>query len=323
MFKLIKIDFYDEFACMMADCPDNCCDEDWDIYIDDETVEKYRKLGISELESKISIESPHVIIKNNHKCPFITPEGLCTFHRDYGEEYLSNTCRSYPRFVSTYGDVYLETLGMSCPAVVKQVLGCKHLIVFGEKIYYEEKTEIGLIPNVSDAETVARDIISRFEPGKSMLFVYRMLIKDLAEESEHIQYDEENLIQLLKKETSGTPSERYVTELFRDIETVDRDRIVETEILTDRVNVLFSCNVNRIWLFEHLMLDSNNERSDQLGTVIKGMVVWILLLTALADKNSAYETTNDQILIECTYKIMRIVDHGNRLLDVLSEKFLD
>ncbi len=52
MFKLIKVDFYDEFACLMSECPDNCCDEDWDIYIDDPTIEKYRQMHIQDLAEK-------------------------------------------------------------------------------------------------------------------------------------------------------------------------------------------------------------------------------------------------------------------------------
>lgn len=69
-----------------------------------------------QLDSKITKEVPHRIIPQDGKCPFITSEGLCSIHGTYGENLLSNTCKSYPRFVSEYGDLYIETLGLSCPA---------------------------------------------------------------------------------------------------------------------------------------------------------------------------------------------------------------
>lgn len=320
MFKLIKVDFYDEFACMMGKCPDNCCDEDWDIYVDDETIEKYRQLGIPDLDSKISVSEPHVIIKKDHKCPFITPEGLCTFHRDFGEEYLSNTCRSYPRFVSTYGDVYLETLGPSCPATVKHVIETTDPIVFVEKMYYEDQSEIGRILDTTEYEMTARNLISRYIPSKSVIKIYKELITEMSDGQEPV-IDTDSMLTLLRQQTAGTPSDRYVREVFGEENGCDQ-YIAETEKSINSVSEMFSCNINRIWLFEHIMLESKNEKPDITSVIRRGFIMWTLLLTALKNAERTGRLIDTQCLTDCTYKLMRIIDHGDRLLLVLNEGIL-
>lgn len=326
MFKLIKVDFYDEFSCMMSDCPDNCCDEDWDIYIDDDAIEKYRQLGVPDLFAKITPDEPHKLIKKDHKCPFITPEGLCFFHRDYGEDFLPNTCRSYPRFASTYGDVYLETLGMSCPAVVMQVLGLYEPVVFPEKIYYEEQSEIGKIPEQSAAEKAARSLIARYAPGSDVLETYMKLYGDLSGGAKPGIKKRHEMLAILKERTASTPSEKYVSELFDDdsITFADKDedpvraeglKAVEDEM--DRISPCFSCNVNRMLLFEHLMLDSQNDMADTKKTVRRGLIIWILLLMSLDVLKNKDRIIDEAAIVECTYKIMRILDHGGDVLSYL------
>lgn len=311
MFKLIKIDFYDEFSCLMGNCPDNCCDEDWDIYIDEETIDKYKEMGIQDLDSKITSSEPHVIIKKNHKCPFITPEGLCTFHRDYGEEYLSNTCRSYPRFASTYGDVYLETLGMSCPATVRCILGWNYPMVFPERMYYENENEKGRFIGRSKAEEMSRQLISRFEPGQRAREIYQTLIGDMAET--------EKLIDLLKENTSNTPSETYVNKLFNDGLKINEEELTDTEYRIDECSKLFACNVNRAWLFEHVMLDSKSEDPNVNSIIVRGSIMWTLMVLSVSLSFRKNGKIDEDTLTNCCYMIMRICDHGDSLLARLSK----
>jgi len=325
MFKLIKVDFYDDFACMMSECPDNCCDEDWDIYIDDDTVKLYETIGVPDLYSKITTSKPHKLVKQNGKCPFITPEGLCMFHRDYGEDYLSNTCRSYPRFVSSYGDVYLETLGMSCPATVRQVLGLTAPVSFPDNIYYEEGDKIGTRPDMTEAESLAHSVISHFMPGKSAIESYKELCRG---EDVHLCSKTE-MIRILMEGTKDTPSERYAAELFTDQyinalsagEPADRDiKLAEIEKRLDAGSELFSCNVNRMLMFEHVMLDSKSDEPSEIRVVIRGLIAWILLLMSFECRNAPNEKYDDNDVIDCTYKLMRIVDHGGSVLEKMLEK---
>ncbi len=305
MFKIIKIDFYDDFACLMSKCPDNCCDEDWDIYIDDAAIEKYRQMGISDLSEKITETIPHKLIKKDGKCPFITPEGLCTFHRDYGEEYLSNTCRSYPRFVSTYGDVYLETLGMSCPATVRNVLELKKPVEFPEQMYYEDTSEVGKILEQTETEKLARKVIGQFASGNKGISAFMGILEETSSAPYNIPCINE-LIDKLRNVTKGTPSESYVSSLYGDgteyawtgsTPAVSDPEILHTEDILYRQKGYFSCNVIRIWL---------------------------LLLACLRGYVDEMFSIEDGLLIDKTYRLMRVVDHGQEVLEklygVVSEK---
>ncbi len=323
MFKLIKVDFYDEFACLMSECPDNCCDEDWDIYIDDPTIEKYRQMHIQDLSEKITETIPHKLIKKNGRCPFITPEGLCSFHRDYGEEYLSNTCRSYPRFVSTYGDVYLETLGMSCPAVVKKVIGLNDLVSFPERMYYEDASEAGKTLERTEIEKLARRVIEQFNPANNGISAFLDILDGVSSAPENIPCISD-LISKLKDVTKGTPSETYVRDLFGEGTehaaggpAVNDPDIQSVEGILYRQRQLFSCNLIRIWLFEHIMLESKGDHPDYPGVIVRGLLIWLLLLACL--KQSVYEGSDisDGLLIDKTYRLMRVVDHGPAVLDEL------
>ena len=40
-----KISFYDDFKCIASKCSDSCC-EGWDVYIDKESVKKYRTCNL-------------------------------------------------------------------------------------------------------------------------------------------------------------------------------------------------------------------------------------------------------------------------------------
>ncbi len=325
MFKLIKVDFYDDFACLMSDCMDNCCDEEWDIYIDKETLELYQKIGVPDLSDKITETEPHKLIKHNGKCPFITPEGLCIFHRDYGEDYLSNTCRSYPRFVSTYGDVYLETLGMSCPATVSHVLRMTGPVSFPNKIYYEDGDEIGKRPEITEAESIAYSIMRFFKPSDSMIGTYIQLYTDMTGTLPSLGSAKQILTEVVEK-TTGSPSERYVKDLYPDsfisaIEdggpVLEKAGLYNIEEKLNRSSTCFSCNVNRMLMFEHIMLDSTSEIPDKGRIILKGLFAWILLLMSFESIYTDTDIYEESELIDRTYKLMRVIDHGGNVFDIV------
>ena len=323
MFKLIKVDFYDDFKCLMSECPDNCCDEGWDIYIDDKTIELYERIKVPDLSAKITMTQPHKLIKQNGKCPFITPEGLCIFHRDYGEDYLSNTCKSYPRFVSTYGDVYLETLGMSCPATVEHVLKMTNPVAFPDVIYYENNSEIGMRPERTEAEKNAYETIGHFNPGDSMTDTYLRILEYMKGELPVIPSKKE-MLRVMMEKTKGTPSERYAKDLYSDvyIEVADDNEaaindtgIYEIEGKLNESSALFSCNVNRMLVFEHLMLDSINDVPDSEKIILKGLIAWLFLLYAFDCTDTGENTFKGSEITDRTYRLMRIIDHGGAVLD--------
>ncbi len=127
----IKVNYYDTFKCIAGDCPLTCCQE-WRIGVDDHTLQKWQgvnlkannqdgenKLGVHLCSHVKSDESGHVITLNKEKkCPFLNQDKLCRLVTELGEDYLSETCTTFPRQINTFENRTEYSLDTGCPAVV-------------------------------------------------------------------------------------------------------------------------------------------------------------------------------------------------------------
>ena len=127
--KVLKPFYYDDFKCIADKCIDNCCHIQWTITIDEKTYKKYRKLkgpwgkkinnNITRIRKNNSYLSYGKIKLKDCGCSLLDEEGFCTIHAQLGEGYLSNTCKSYPRNIIKYNNIYERNLTMSCPEVAR------------------------------------------------------------------------------------------------------------------------------------------------------------------------------------------------------------
>ena len=123
-------DYYKHFKCTEDKCRNNCCQHNWVIIIDKETYDSYKKLGKEECERirkniKVTDENPfnaHIVMDESGKCSLLEKNGLCNIHKNYGPEYLSNTCRIYPRLAFVIDGKLEGNLSLSCEAVSELVL---------------------------------------------------------------------------------------------------------------------------------------------------------------------------------------------------------
>lgn len=123
-------EFYKKFKCTEDKCINNCCQHNWEINIDKETYKEYKKLP--KPESDRLCKNIEVISKNpfkskikmdkDGKCSLLRADGLCSVHLKYGSDFLSNTCRIYPRFACVVGGKLEAFLSLSCEAVADLVL---------------------------------------------------------------------------------------------------------------------------------------------------------------------------------------------------------
>lgn len=127
--KVLKPFYYDDFKCTADKCIDNCCHIQWRINIDEKTYKKYKKLkgqwgkkinaNISRVRKNNSYLTYGKIKLKEGGCSLLNEEGLCSIHDQLGEEYLSNTCKKYPREIYKHGEIYERNLYMSCPEVAR------------------------------------------------------------------------------------------------------------------------------------------------------------------------------------------------------------
>lgn len=131
--NVIQPAFYKNFRCIGSKCPINCC-YGWGII--GWTENEYEKIinadMSDELRKKINIAFSQNDINNRfykryqyrieytaeNKCPMLSSDNLCMIQRELGEEYLSATCRKYPRIGYACGNALIRTTNTSCVHVL-------------------------------------------------------------------------------------------------------------------------------------------------------------------------------------------------------------
>lgn len=136
-------DYYKEFQCIADQCPDTCC-AGWQIMIDGESLEKYRKLKgdyIWKVMSCVDWESGTFRQDKAKRCAFLNERNLCNLYTNAGEDALCKTCREYPRHTEEFEGVREITLSVSCPVVAKMLMERTETVSFVTEETVEKETE--------------------------------------------------------------------------------------------------------------------------------------------------------------------------------------
>ncbi len=124
-----------EFRCLAEKCPSTCC-AGWSVIWTSEEISKLKKSSSGELLEMCNKAFPHyddytpVQMNEDGFCPFLC-DGLCSVQRELGEEYLSYTCREYPRLTQFDGKNFLRSCRSACYAVAERLISddnCMKLI---------------------------------------------------------------------------------------------------------------------------------------------------------------------------------------------------
>ena len=198
MKNVLKIYQYHKFKCIADKCKFTCC-KGWDINVDNNTYNKWKKNhNLNYLLDNISFrkgnENNTYMIKKSTKgaCPLLNDEGLCNIVINHGDEYLSETCKSFPRIENDFEDVKELTLSCACPEVVNIIseMKEKNYIDYNNLSYIEDlgclKIREGLV-NILQKEDISLE--------NKLLLCYNMLLKIL--DSDDLTY--EDLIEFLDK----------------------------------------------------------------------------------------------------------------------------
>lgn len=131
--------YFEDFKCVAAECEDTCC-AGWAIMIDEETLEKYKKMEGAfgnRLRNSIDWENGS-FCQYEKRCAFLNEDNLCDLHLEAGEHMLCDTCRDYPRHMEEFEGVREGSLSLSCIEAAKLILGCKEPVQF---IRFEDDVE--------------------------------------------------------------------------------------------------------------------------------------------------------------------------------------
>lgn len=121
--EILKVTDYDKFKCIAEKCEFTCC-SGWDINIDKNTLIKWKKDNdniFKNIETRKSVNSEGYIIDKeiDDHCPFLDSNKLCTIVNKKGEDYLSLTCKSFPRIKNKFSETIELSLSCACPEVVE------------------------------------------------------------------------------------------------------------------------------------------------------------------------------------------------------------
>jgi len=121
-------DYYPEFHCIAGACRHSCC-IGWEIDIDEDAASYFRALPGAfgdRLRQNIAWEeTPHFILTEKERCPFLNGDGLCDMILTLGEESLCGICRDHPRFRNELFDRVEIGLGLCCEEAARLILGRK------------------------------------------------------------------------------------------------------------------------------------------------------------------------------------------------------
>jgi len=137
--KVYQPKYYKSFRCIGNECRNNCCHH-WGIDIDKDTYDKYMNLDEEtkeEFSKKLTSprsekEGARVALDPDGNCMFLDEKGLCTIQLRFGHDFLSITCRRYPRITNIVDGAPERFLELSCEAVAKQILFEKEFMNFTE-----------------------------------------------------------------------------------------------------------------------------------------------------------------------------------------------
>ena len=134
--KYIAPKYVTRFRCIGADCEEACC-SGWQVAVDphhyemleqrmsgaaDEREEFARKLRRVDEVDRRNGKYALIVLNDAGDCSFYGADRLCTLHKRYGHEFLSDTCATYPRQVGLVGTRVELTAKVSCPEVARQLL---------------------------------------------------------------------------------------------------------------------------------------------------------------------------------------------------------
>ena len=135
MIPVLTPDYYDKFSCIGGACEDNCCNG-WEIVIDKNTYDRYRNIKapsfkasfpsrVKRMKGEKADNARYAVLIRDEadRCKFLREDGLCEIHADYGEKYLSNICKIYPRRCCVMQDNLFElSLIPSCPEALRKMI---------------------------------------------------------------------------------------------------------------------------------------------------------------------------------------------------------
>ena len=158
VYTCIQPVYVKDFHCDGRLCNSKCC-RGWLIEVDAATYAKYRDIPNENLRRQVmgnlkkhTSSGKYRFQMEGINCPMLQQDWLCILQKNYGEEYLSDTCHQFPRRVhQILPDMVERVLSFACPVAAKLALSqrepmCMEAIKLDgerEKSFFSLPTQVG------------------------------------------------------------------------------------------------------------------------------------------------------------------------------------
>ena len=150
-------EYVKNFKCDGQRCGAQCC-KHWVIDIDLETLDSYFAIEspAKELTSKIIYNEKRdgcvTKLDENSHCAFLGQDNLCTIQKNYGENFLSLICQTFPRHILKIADLYERSLNLTCPLAAEMALlnFPLNFELVEENVSYESKIGVQIPLNIDE-----------------------------------------------------------------------------------------------------------------------------------------------------------------------------
>jgi len=163
--------YFRKFQCTGSLCKHNCCHHNWNILIDRGTYNKYAALGDDfgkEVCDNIRVlsDTPFKALMQrgqDGKCKLLNEKGLCSIQLKLGYEFLSRTCRLFPRKYTLVEGEAEASLELSCEVTAKLILFDESIMRFeeseqpptdGDEMVFSQALDAGKYTSASNANAI-------------------------------------------------------------------------------------------------------------------------------------------------------------------------
>lgn len=260
--KIYYPEYYKQFSCIAAACPDSCCKE-WTVDVDPEAAQYYRQLD-GDLGDRLrqvlrDTEDGTVMEIENGRCPMWRQDGLCRIQAELGHAALCKTCRDFPRLRHDYGDFAELGLELSCPEAAR-------LILVGTGLHFLEETQLGgekpeYEPEIMEILKKSRERVLSFleseeytaEETLAVLLLYGYSVQAWIDGGEEASLDPEECLTEARRYV-GMSDPMGVVDFFKELEILtDRwkcrlDHPASVPVWDRRLRYIAGYFVQRYWL---------------------------------------------------------------------------
>ena len=223
--KIIKPDYFDDFACIAGACPDSCC-KDWAVDVDVESARRYLALD-GELGDALRAvlkedDGAYFMEITDGRCPMWRQDGLCKIQAQLGHEGLCKVCQTFPRLRHDYGDFVELGLELSCPRAAELIFSAKGALLSlvtdeTAPVEYDEEVMQSLLKSRESFLSFLENTDLPIPKILAVLLLYAYDVQGEIDGGEPIPFDAEECL-TRAAQYAGQGDLRAIIDFFKDLE---------------------------------------------------------------------------------------------------------